>query len=192
MARKASINDEELIGRLSTVFRDVGFSGASIAALSDATGLKRASLYHRFPEGKEQMARETLRATRDWLGENILKPLEAEGLPRERLRIVIKNLGVLYSNGKQACLLNMLSSSHIGDGVFAKPIKAIFTDFIAGFSGLLKESGFEDAVAKTRAERAVMLLQGSLVLSRGMGTNKPFMSFLTNLPDELFGDEVKP
>ena len=75
MGRQARIDDGVLMDKLSAVFGDVGFQGASMAALAEATGLKKASLYHRFPDGKEQMAREVLLAAGDWMTENILTPL---------------------------------------------------------------------------------------------------------------------
>ena len=49
MARPQSVQDQDLMQRLSCVFRDVGYDGASLSILSEATGLKKASLYHRFP-----------------------------------------------------------------------------------------------------------------------------------------------
>ncbi len=186
MARTSTIDDEELLDRLSKVFRDAGFAGASLAALSEASGLQRASLYHRFPDGKEQMAREVLNAAGAWLAANVLTPLRSDAPPRERVAAITVRLKEFYSGGKQACLLNMLSSAQIHDGPFTKQIKAMFSALIDALAGVLVDAGLGNAEARRRAERAVMLMQGSLVLSRGMGTTRPFKTFLTMLPDELF------
>lgn len=188
MARPSTIGDDELLNRLSVVFRDVGYAGASLADLSEATGLKRASLYHRFPGGKEQMAREVLRTAGEWVADHVLAALKSDAPPRQRISAMTVHLKSFYSGGKQACLLNMLSSAHIHDGPFTGQIKAMLEALIDGLSGLLMEAGFGEADAVARAERAVMLLQGSLVLSRGMGTTRPFHTFLATLPDELFGE----
>ena len=51
----------EVIGNLMHVFRTVGYDGASLSELASPTGLKKASLYHRFPNGKKEMA-EVVRA----------------------------------------------------------------------------------------------------------------------------------
>lgn len=185
MPRPATLDENELIQRLTRVFSDMGYAGASLTALSEATGLKKASLYHRFPEGKEQMAREVLAAVRDWLGQNVLEPLKSSDPPEQRVRDMAGKLNTLYAGGKQACLLNMLSSAHIHDGPFAKEIKSMFRAFIEALSSVLEDTGQSRDVARQRAERAVMLLQGSLVLSRGMGTTRPFKNFLRHLPDEL-------
>lgn len=189
MARPSTISDAELLNRLSAVFRDVGYAGASLAELSKATGLKRASLYHRFPGGKEQMAREVLKAANDWIADNVLSLLKSEAPPRARIIAMGARLKSFYSGGKQACLLNMLSSAHIQNGPFTKQIKAMFQALIDGLSAVLIEAGYDEVDAAARSERAVILLQGSLVLSRGTGSTRPFQTFLSTLPDELFGGD---
>ena len=60
---KYSQND--VIQSLLEVFRKVGYDGASLQQLANATGLKKSSLYHRFPEGKKQMAEEVLKAVNE-------------------------------------------------------------------------------------------------------------------------------
>ncbi|GAY11436.1 helix-turn-helix domain-containing protein [Pseudonocardia sp. N23] len=64
MARPPSIEEGKLIDVLVSVFRDKGFDGTAIADLAAATGLQGASLYHRFPDGKEEMADASRRAGR--------------------------------------------------------------------------------------------------------------------------------
>lgn len=50
------MSKEEVIAQLTKVFRQYGYEGATLARLSEATGLGKASLYHHFPKGKEEMA----------------------------------------------------------------------------------------------------------------------------------------
>jgi hypothetical protein len=47
--------------------------------------------------------------------------------------------------------------------------------------------GVDRKEARARAERGVIMLQGSLVFARGIGTTRPFRDFLKSLPDELLG-----
>lgn len=188
MARPATIGDQELLQKLSGVFRDVGYDGASLAALSEATGLKKASLYHRFPGGKEQMAREVLTSSEAWLSKHILSPLKAPTPPVERIRGMVRKLNEFYSGGRQACLLNMLSSAHIHRGPFTKLIKRTFEAWISTLADVLADAGFDPSTARMRSQRAIALLQGNLVLSRGMGSTKPFRDFLSSLPVELLGE----
>lgn len=190
MGRKALLEEVELMARLGAVFRDVGYEGATLAILSEATGLKKASLYHRFPGGKEQMAREVLESAGNWLGQHILTPLRGDGAPADRINGMIRKLDEFYSGGRQACLLNMLSSARIHEGPFTELIKQVFEAWIDALSVVLIDAGLNGATARLRAERAVIMLQGCLVMSRGIGSTRPFHDFLKMLPDELLGAET--
>jgi len=185
VARPAKIEDSTLLERLSDVFREVGYEAASLAVLSEASGLKKASLYHRFPGGKEQMAHEVMARAEAWLSEHILAPLKSGGAPEVRIRAMIRSVDAFYSGGRQACLLNMLSSPRADQGPFANLIKNAFEAWIEALSAVLTDAGFDEDTARFRAERAIALLQGSLVVSRGMGTTRPFQNCLANLEREL-------
>ena len=185
MARTATIDDAELLQKLSVVFRDTGYDGASLALLSEATGLKKASLYHRFPDGKEQMAQEVLLDAKHWLTENVLNPLQIDAPPEMRIKAMIKSVNQFYSGGRQACLLNMLSSPHIHHGPFTDLIKEILNAWVSSLAKVVIDAGIERKEARKRAERAIAFLQGSLVMARGMGTTRPFKEALTRLPSDL-------
>lgn len=185
MSRPRSVEDDDLTACLARVFSDVGYEGASLAILAQATGLQKASLYHRFPGGKQQMADQVLSKTGTWLRSAVLEPLAGPGTPQVRLAQVVRSLDGFYGGGARACLLNMLSSPRSGDGPFSAAIRAAFEALIAGFAGLAEAAGANAATARLRGERAVMLLQGSLVLARGLGSNAPFQRVLDGLPDLL-------
>lgn len=191
MARPQSIDDEKLLVRLADVFRDVGYNAASLSDLSKAAGLKRASLYHRFPRGKQQMAEEVLAAALKRFSETVLAPLGGDGTPAARLAIATANLDKYYVGGRKSCLLNLFASPGIDDGPFAPVIKTAFELLIDAFAKLAREAGRSAGEARRRALRAVMLLQGSLVLSRGLGKNDPFKNLLTSLPEELLGEQER-
>jgi AcrR family transcriptional regulator len=183
--RKAELGDRELIARLGAVFRDVGYEGATLAALSSATGLQKASLYHRYPAGKEQMAREVLLDAGTWIEDNILTPLRSDAPPPQRIATLVRRLDEFYSGGRQACLLNMLSSVQGAGSPFSGLIKQVFESWTKALSATLMDAGFDRKTSISRAERAMILLQGSLVCSRGLETTRPFREMLKSLPHEL-------
>lgn len=185
MARPQTVGEDELIAQLAGVFSSVGYVGASLSQLSDATGLQRASLYHRFPGGKHQMAQEVLSAASSWLAEKVIAPLTRDGEPEARLREATVNLNDFYRGGTRACLLNMLSSPRIEDGPFSQGIRSALMSLIDAFATLARDAGHSPDGAQRQAERAVMLLQGSLVLSRGLGSGEPFVQCLSDLSADL-------
>lgn len=182
MARPQNIDDEPLIAALAGVFRDYGYEGSSLMRLADAAGLQKASLYHRFPGGKEQMANEVLAAAYAFLQDKIIAPLNSDARPAERLRRVSAEFREFYECGRKACLLNVLASPKAVDGPFSASIRDAFELLIDGFAKLARESGAPARVARRRAETAVALLQGNLVLARGLGNERLFERFLSELP----------
>ena len=60
MPRKAKLNKSALAERLSAVFCENGYEGASLSGLAEACELSKASLYHHFPNGKVDMANAVL------------------------------------------------------------------------------------------------------------------------------------
>jgi AcrR family transcriptional regulator len=178
MPRLKSIQDEALISQLSAVFRDVGYEGASLTLLSRAAGLERASLYHRFPRGKQQMAEEVLSAALAWFGESILGPLRGPGPPAERVSAVSRRLEEFYGGGHRACLLNVLASTRAECDPFAPAIADALGALVSAFTKLAADAGHDARPAKVLAEQAVMMLHGSLVVSRGLNSSRPFRGFL--------------
>jgi AcrR family transcriptional regulator len=185
MARPRSVAEEALTERLARVFCEVGYHGASLAHLAKASGLQKASLYHRFPGGKVQMAAEVLAAANEWLAGHVLEPLNAPGDPCDRLARVKAALDGFYDGGRKSCLLNMLSAPRGEDGPFTPAIRAAFAALTDGFAHLARDAGQAPEAAAYRARRAVALLQGSLIVARGTGTAAPFREYLDTLAADL-------
>jgi len=186
LGRKTSVGEAELLQRLGNVFRDVGYEGATLSMLAEATGLRKASLYHRFPGGKEQMAHEVLQHTANWLEENLLAPLRCSSIsPQDRVVRMVRLLDEFYSGGEQDCLLNAMSMGRRAVRSFGPPIRGLIDEWVTALSSVLREAGLDRPSARTRAEQAMVGLQGSLVVSRGLGTTRPFKTFLKRLPEEL-------
>lgn len=185
MARPQKVDDEALLDRLSHVFRAVGYEGASLARLAEAAGMQGPSLYHRFPGGKRQMAEAVLGAAGAWYAKHVFAPLTGPGTPAQRIDHVARSLDTFYAGGRQACLLNLLSQQPGEASPFADAIREIFHALITALSVLAHEAGLPQDAAYARAQRTVALLNGSLVLARGMQTPAPFHAFTATLGQEL-------
>src|ERR1700751_5210773 len=66
----------DLLAALAEVFREHGYEGASIALISERTGLGKGSLYHFFPGGKEEMGATVLSASEAWFTTKVFAPLQ--------------------------------------------------------------------------------------------------------------------
>jgi len=187
VGRKVSIEYDQLIQSLTEVFRNVGYEAASLSMLEKATGLKKASLYHRFPQGKEQMAHEVIKVVRIWMENNILIILRSEAPPEERIKLLKNGLNKLYSGGKDSCIFNTFTFSQDKDSPFKKEIKSMILVFIKSLAVVVSDAGYDEKESYARAERAVILLQGSLVVSHAIRSERPFLDVLSRLDIELIG-----
>ncbi|MEM8799844.1 MAG: TetR/AcrR family transcriptional regulator [Pseudomonadota bacterium] len=181
MPRPQSVPDDALIFRLNRVFRAVGYEGASLTRLSEAAGLGRASLYSRFPGGKQAMAEAVLDAATQWLEDHLFQNLQGPGDPAERLFAVERALSMYYQSGKDSCLIAMLSHPYSDDGPFSNALAEMTRRLVDGFAHLARDAGLDEALARSRAERAFVELQGSLIFVRASRSTQPFRDMLARL-----------
>ncbi|WP_353071868.1 TetR/AcrR family transcriptional regulator [Tunturiibacter gelidoferens] len=177
----STVSDQELLVRSAGVFRTYGFEGTSLARLSEATGLEKASLYHRFPGGKEQIALAVAEGTHAWLRQNVFEPLKEPGDPRKKLRAAIEQLRACYADGTLPCAFEVLSLAG-GSPELTDALKGALQAWIKAFTDIAKESGLPSAEARKRAEQAIIQIEGSLIVGRVLGDTKAFRRALDELP----------
>jgi hypothetical protein len=97
---------------------------------------------------------------------------------------MIDALDEFYDGGRKACLLERLAAS-VERATFARPLQAVFRQWIDAVAALLREAGMSPAAARARAEDSVIRIEGALVLSGGTGTTKPFERVLASLRRDL-------
>lgn len=179
---------EEIVLALLNLFRQQGYEGTSLAQISKVTGLGKASLYHYFPGGKEEMAQAALNYIDNWLKANIINPLHNDSAPQERLKAMCKQVGVFYENGSKSCLWAVLTLEQSSDR-FNAQIKGALTLWIETLSGVLQETGIEEQEAKRRSQEAIIRIQGALVLARGLNETALFERTVQGLAKELLKEE---
>jgi hypothetical protein len=133
------------------------------------------------------MAHEVIEVVRIWIENNILTILSSEAPPEERIKLLRNSLNKLYSGGKDACIFNTFTFSQDKDSPFKKEIKTMILVFIKSLASVISDAGYDEKESYARAERAVMLLQGSLVVSHAIRSERPFLDVLSRLDIELIG-----
>jgi TetR/AcrR family transcriptional repressor of lmrAB and yxaGH operons len=179
-----TLTREEMLGRIARVFRTQGYDAASLSKLAQATGLVKASLYHAFPGGKEDMARAVI----GWAGERmqaeVLAELEGGGPPRVRLERFMAAIGRFYEGGTLPCALDVFSLGDAGP-LFAAERAAVIARLQQGLAALLVEAGVTPGEAERRATDALVAILGALVVTRATGSNATFERTLAELPEHL-------
>ena len=185
MPRPQSVQDDELLVRLAEVFRRTGFEGASLGALAEAAQLRRASLYHRFPDGKTQMAEAVLDRVEVLLGE-VLEPMRAAPDVAEGVAETARRIGQFYGGGLLPCVLDTLTLAGTPDSVRARAA-SVATTWIDAMAAAAVRAGCPPDEARTRAEDAFARFEGGLVFSRLFGESTAFRRAAAELPDQLLG-----
>ena len=178
----APTSKEEIVDRLFTVFRDRGFEGASLADLSRATGLGRSSLYHYFPEGKDQMAAAVLARAEVVIDRQIFQAAQAPELLRTRVRKIVSALEQMYSGGRTPCVLGQLATARIGSSA-RESLRNSLEHWTVAIAKLAHDGGMQEARARDFAEDWVARLQGALIVQAANGNTGAFERVLKALLD---------
>lgn len=174
----------EVVRELREVFRRFGYEGATLTRISEQTGLGRASLYHHFPNGKDEMLQAVFEQTECAFDEEILGRLRGDLPPEERLRDVLEHLWEHYNGGSTTCFVALLALT-CSEGELGPGIKRIFRNWVDAFAQVIQEGGVAAEDARLRAEDAVLRIQGALVLARALNDPAPFERVMMMLSDTL-------
>jgi AcrR family transcriptional regulator len=175
---------ETYIPSLLRLFRQHGYDGATLSKISEATGLGKASLYHHFPGGKDEMVETVLDYLHCWMEQNILHRLQGEGGPITRLQQMCDRLSEVYEGGKQPCLSAILLLGSARD-VFHQRVQDLYRDWINAIAAVLIDAGSDPALAQQQGENAVIAIQGALILAQGLNDPAPFQRVMQQLPQQL-------
>jgi len=150
--------------------------------------LKRASLYHYFPKGKEEMADAVLEHVTQALKENLLAPLRSDRPPIERIQAMNNNVDAFYQQGEQDCLLALLSVGEAQE-LFHAQVQQALNLWISSLATVLVDAGITPTTAHQRAEEAIALIQGALIVTRGLNNTEIFERILHQMPETLLQPE---
>lgn len=175
---------EKYIPCLLRLFRQHGYDGATLSKISKATGLGKASLYHHFPGGKDEMVTTVLDYLEQALEESIIQPLRSKGNACDRFERMCQSVSNLYEGGRQPCLFAILLLGSARD-IFQAKVRQLLQIWISEIAKVLIEEGLEPSIARQRGEDAVIAIQGALILAQGLDDLAPFKRILQQLPHQL-------
>lgn len=156
----------DAIALVAEVFRELGFEGASMSAITARTKLSKGSLYHFFPGGKDEMAVEILAHVNQWFVTEVFESLEREA-PAQGIATMWKAVDRYFRSGRRVCLIGAFALDETRDR-FARPIQGYFKRWIEALADALRRGGLRKPEARRLAEEAVAGIQGALTLARAL------------------------
>ncbi len=167
---------------LSAVFRLHGLDGTSMQTLAHVTGLSKASLYHHFPGGKDEMAEKVLVEEGRRLQTLVLSPLDGPE-PINALFESLKGVAEFYGGDVPQCLMNSIMLGR-GQELFRDRIAAVVGIWCQRLAAAYSKAGNSEEEANAWALYALQRLQGALILCRVEKSRQP----LDHCLEELHGD----
>lgn len=160
------IEKDELVEIAANLFRMKGYSGTSIDDIAKSCGLTKGSLYHHF-SGKEELAAAALEQVHQYYREHIFSIIRQSDEPGikelEAFNHTVEEFFIAHPHG---CLLANLSLE-IGGAfeLFNKKINRFFNEWIDCYVKVFSRY-FAAAEAKARAEDAIAIVQGCILMNR--------------------------
>jgi len=183
-SKRALTDRESALPALAEAFREHGFEGASLAALSKATGLGKGSLYNFFPGGKEEMMEAVLENIDGWFANAIFSPLEHVVDPAAAVTAMFDDVTAYFRSGRRVCVVGCLGLNSAGE-TFSAKVKEYFARWISALAHCLEVGKVPPALALDLAEEAVSGIQGAIVLARALGEEESFLRIVRRLQSSL-------
>lgn len=174
----------DAIASLAEVFREHGYEGASLALIGKATGLGKGSLYHFFPNGKEEMVRAVLAEIEQWFENSVYSPLRDGDDANAAISKMLDETAKYFRSGRRVCLVGALAVTNTRD-LFAQAIRGYFVAWVDALQSALVRQGRDVGQARLLSEDAVLAIQGAIVLSRALDDPAVFERAIGQLHQRL-------
>lgn len=169
-----------LLPKLGEVFRTYGYEGASLTLITAATGLGKGSLYHLFPGGKAQMAKEVLAEIDSWFEREVFAPLRDGADAHAGIAHMSKAVDDYFRSGRRVCLVGVFALGAARDE-FADAVHGYFGRWRAALASALRRVGHARGDAMDLSEDILSGIQGALVLARAADDPKIFSRALNRM-----------
>jgi TetR/AcrR family transcriptional regulator, lmrAB and yxaGH operons repressor len=160
-----------LIDTAATLFRRQGYAATGLNQILDEAGVKAGSLYHHFPQGKQQLAA----AVVDGAGatiEQLLRRFLASDLPVADIvdRWVDLLVGGLTADPRDGCPIEPIATEAVNASPLVREASArAFAGWYAAIEERLRAEDWTAIESKNVAVSVISLIEGALVLSRVAG-----------------------
>jgi AcrR family transcriptional regulator len=154
--------------------------------IGKATGLGKGSLYHFFPNGKEEMVRAVLAEIEQWFENAVYSPLRDGDDANAAIATMLNETANYFRSGRRVCLVGALAVANTRD-LFAQAIRGYFVAWVDALQAALVRQGHDVEQARLLSEDAVLAIQGAIVLSRALDEPAVFQRAINQLHERLIG-----
>jgi TetR/AcrR family transcriptional repressor of lmrAB and yxaGH operons len=160
-----------LIDHATTLFRRQGYAATGLNQILEGARVKPGSLYHHFPQGKQQLAAAVVDAEGSGI-EQLLRRFLATGRPAADIvdRWIDLLIAGLAGDQRDGCPIEPIATESVNASPLVREASArAFQGWCAAVEDRLRTDDWPAADAKRVALSVISLIEGALILSRIAG-----------------------
>ncbi|CAM3861148.1 TetR/AcrR family transcriptional regulator [Mesobacillus thioparans] len=184
MSTKESSRDK-LIKTASRLFQLQGYHGTGLNHILKESGAPKGSLYYHFPNGKEQLAVESVQLTAEFVRNQIQRGMDKKTDAIEAIQEFIKGMAEQFhtDDSQQGVPIATVA---LETALTNEPIREAcqngYESFQQVFTEKLLQSGYEERRARELGIVINSIIEGAFMLSFTMGSNEPLLLAAKNIP----------
>lgn len=184
MSEKENSKDK-LIKTASRLFQLQGYHATGLNQITKESGAPKGSLYYYFPDGKEQLALESVQLTAAFVNEQIIDGLSKSSNAVEAIQNFILEMAERFH--AEGCKGGVpIASIALETSLISEPLRkacqAAYGNFQQVFTQKLLQSGFEENRAIELGVVINSMIEGAFLLSFTMGNSKPLRLVAKQIP----------
>lgn len=175
---------DKIVHAAALLFRRNGYAATGMNDIVTLSGAPKGSVYHYFPDGKEQIAIETIRYAADLVSATLTELAQAHATPSD----------MVHAYGKLLC--NWLAKSEYRDGcpitttllelsATSEPVAQAGRDAFASWKQIYRSKLIDAGIGTSRAESlaalAVTGFQGALVMTKVERSAQPIIDVVNEV-----------
>lgn len=184
---------EKILTTAMRLFYFQGFHGTGLNQILKESGAPKGSLYHYFPEGKEQLAEEAIKLSRELIGDVIQHYMMEKESMEEALTAHILAMAELFDqeNGVEENSHLMMpfgllaSETAFTNERLREACSDTYQYWESLYFGKLVKNGYRTYDAKTISQFISTLIEGAVTLSLTKKSNEPLIMASSIIPTIL-------
>jgi TetR/AcrR family transcriptional repressor of lmrAB and yxaGH operons len=160
-----------LVDSAALLFRRQGYAATGVNQILESADVKAGSLYHHFPEGKQQLAAAVVDSAGNDIATRLRQFLDTEVPVTDIVDgwIDLMSAG-LASDRRDGCPIEPIATESVNASPLVREASArAFRGWHTAIADRLRKDGWADANSEQTALAVLALLEGALILSRIAG-----------------------
>ena len=176
---------EKLLKTASRLFQLQGYHGTGLNQILKESGAPKGSLYYHFPDGKEQLAIESVQLTAKFVTESIKNSLVKTTDPIKAIQNFITEMADRFNI--EGCSGGVpIAAVALETALISEPLRTAcqlaYKNFQTVFTQKLLDSGFDKQRAEELGIIINAMIEGAFLTSFTMGNNESLLLVAKSIP----------